>query len=135
MNSNCHDNKSLSILIRKEKSARKKLKLLAILHFQEGKSRYKIAEYLKVSRTSVNRWVSNYLSHGLSGLNEKPHPGRPCSLSKQQKIQLNLYIEKNIGQSQDRELTGRNVQNYILEKFGVDYEISSVYKIMDKLAR
>ncbi|PKG59060.1 helix-turn-helix domain-containing protein, partial [Shewanella sp. GutDb-MelDb] len=60
MDSNCHDNEPLSILIRKEKNARMKLKLLAILHFKEGKSRYKIASYLKVSRTSVNRWVSDY---------------------------------------------------------------------------
>ncbi len=44
-------------------------------HFFEGKSRYLIAEYLKVSRTSVNKWVKHYLDHGLECLEELPRLG------------------------------------------------------------
>ncbi|WP_424022290.1 helix-turn-helix domain-containing protein, partial [Oceanisphaera pacifica] len=54
-----------------------KMRLLALAHFQDGKSRTQIAQFLKVSRTSVNKWVSAYLNEGLSGLQEKPRPGRP----------------------------------------------------------
>ncbi|WP_373870348.1 helix-turn-helix domain-containing protein, partial [Aeromonas caviae] len=31
-------------------------------------SRTDIARFLKVSRTSVNKWVSNFLLHGVAGL-------------------------------------------------------------------
>ncbi|WP_424141072.1 helix-turn-helix domain-containing protein, partial [Psychromonas aquatilis] len=41
-----------------------KMRLLALAHFQDGHSRTQIAQFLKVSRTSVNKWVSIYLSEG-----------------------------------------------------------------------
>ncbi|MCU8026687.1 helix-turn-helix domain-containing protein, partial [Shewanella glacialipiscicola] len=44
------------------------MRYLALLHFTEGHSRTAIATMLKVSRTSVNKWVTTYLSQGLSGL-------------------------------------------------------------------
>ncbi|MXQ71735.1 helix-turn-helix domain-containing protein, partial [Aeromonas caviae] len=40
----------------------------SLAHFQEGHSRTDIARFLKVSRTSVNKWVSNFLLHGVAGL-------------------------------------------------------------------
>ncbi len=45
-----------------------KMRLLALAHFQEGCSRTEIAKYLKVSRTSVNKWVQVFLKEGLDGL-------------------------------------------------------------------
>ncbi|SUJ06147.1 Transposase and inactivated derivatives [Shewanella morhuae] len=57
------------------------MRYLALLHFTEGHSRTAIATMLKVSRTSVNKWVTTYLSQGLSGLDDKPNPGRPAQLS------------------------------------------------------
>ena len=80
-------------LIQQEKNARMKLKLLALLHFHEGKSRYQISDYLKVSRTSVNKWVSSYLTYGLDGLKDKKHTGRPASLTDKQIQQLSRYIK------------------------------------------
>ena len=58
----------IAALVKSEKSARKRIRYLALLHFTEGHSRTAIASMLKVSRTSVNKWVSTYLSLGLSGL-------------------------------------------------------------------
>ena len=131
MDSFCYDNESLVKILRKEKNARMKLKLLAILHFQDGKSRYQIADYLKVSRTSVNRWVSDYLSKGLEGLKEKPHSGRPNTLSNAQLSQLKSFI--NTSADSKNNITGVEVQQYIEDNFGVKYEISSVYKLIDRL--
>ncbi|MGI9946490.1 helix-turn-helix domain-containing protein, partial [Vibrio hyugaensis] len=44
-----------------------KMRLLALAHFKEGQSRTQIAKYLKVSRTSVNKWVQTFLEEGLEG--------------------------------------------------------------------
>lgn len=66
--------------------------MLAQAHFIEGKSRYQIAEYLKVSRTSVNKWVKDYLDYGLEGLEELPRSGRPCKLDDSQLKQLKAYV-------------------------------------------
>ena len=119
-------------LIRQEKNARMKLKLLALLHFHEGKSRYQIADYLKVSRTSVNKWVTSYLTHGLDGLKEKKHSGRPASLTAIQMQQLSRYIKLKTTSKTNGLLHGSEVQAYITERFGVTYEISNIYRILDK---
>ena len=49
-------------LTKKETRARVKIRYLAICHFLEGKSRADISRYLKVSRGSVNKWVTAYLA-------------------------------------------------------------------------
>ncbi|WP_376708511.1 helix-turn-helix domain-containing protein [Shewanella surugensis] len=67
-------------LARKQKSIQMRMRLLVLAHFQDGKSRTKIALSLKVSRTSVNKWVKTFLEEGLAGLQEKPRKGRPVYL-------------------------------------------------------
>jgi DNA-binding transcriptional regulator LsrR (DeoR family) len=46
--------KKISQLAHSEKDARKRIRLLAISHFIDGKNRTDIAKILKVSRRSVN---------------------------------------------------------------------------------
>ncbi|WP_299792553.1 helix-turn-helix domain-containing protein [uncultured Shewanella sp.] len=128
-----YDTPDFMKLIQQEKNARMKLKLLALLHFQEGKSRYQIADYLKVSRTSVNKWVSNYLTYGLDGLKEKKHTGRPASLTDEQIQQLTRYLKHRATTRSTDKLQGSDIQAYIAENFGVNYEISNIYRILDRL--
>ena len=65
-----------------ETNARKRMRFLALAHFQEGHSRTDIATAFKVSRTSVNKWVSNFLLHGVAGLDSVRPPGRPAKLGR-----------------------------------------------------
>ncbi|MGX9418011.1 helix-turn-helix domain-containing protein [Vibrio sp. WJH972] len=48
-----------------------RLKFLALAHFYEGHSRFEIARFLKVSRTSVNKWITQYHQEGIDGLIDK----------------------------------------------------------------
>ena len=45
-------------LAKTHESVRMRLRFLALAHFQEGRSRTAIAKFLKVSRASVNKWIS-----------------------------------------------------------------------------
>jgi DNA-binding transcriptional regulator LsrR (DeoR family) len=63
-----HTPEHLLKLSRAEKNARKRMRLLALSLFLQCKNRTSVAEQLKISRTSVNTWVSNYLASGLEGL-------------------------------------------------------------------
>ncbi len=58
------DISSIRQLAHKTTNARLRIRYLAIMHFLEGKSRTEMAQYLKVSRRSVNVWV-NILMLGL----------------------------------------------------------------------
>ncbi|ASC55716.1 Mobile element protein [Vibrio vulnificus] len=61
-------------LASQQKSIQMKMRLLALAHFKDGHSRTQIAKFLKVSRTSVNKWVQTFLE----GLQEKPRTSRPA---------------------------------------------------------
>lgn len=58
-------NTNLKQFARQQKTIQMKMILLTLDHFKEGKSRTQIAKYLKVSRTSINQWVSVFLEEGL----------------------------------------------------------------------
>jgi len=48
-------------LASKQTSIQMKMRFWALAHFQDGHSRTQIAKYLKVSRTSVNKWIQVFL--------------------------------------------------------------------------
>ncbi|EGR0670148.1 helix-turn-helix domain-containing protein [Vibrio vulnificus] len=65
-------------LANQQKSIQMKMRLLALAHCKDGHSRTQMAKFLKVSRTSVNKWVQTFLEEGLEGLQEKPRTSRPA---------------------------------------------------------
>lgn len=121
------------ILIRATSDARMRIRLLAVSHFVDGKNRTQIAKFLKVSRTSVNQWVSAYLRDGIEGLIEKQHTGRPPRLTPTQLTQLKQYIIDNAVKPEGGKLQGTDIIEYINEEFGILYSLSGVYKILRKL--
>ncbi len=71
-------------LSRQETNVRKRIRLLVISLFLVGENRTNIAKRLSTARSSVNKWVSNYLKYGLAGLENKPITGRPSKLTPEQ---------------------------------------------------
>jgi len=124
---------SLSKIIAPTKDARLRIRLLAVSHFNDGKSRTQIAKYLKVSRTSVNKWVKSYLDYGVEGLHGKKHPGRNKALSDEQLLTLKAFITAEAVKADGGRLQGKDVQAYILNEFGVNYQKSNVYKLLHAL--
>lgn len=120
-------------LARKQKSIQMKMRLLALAHFQEGHSRTQIAQFLKVSRASVNKWVSMYLSYGIEGLYEKPRPGRPHFLTKTQQKQLIIYIKDNACKPSGGRLVGSDIHAYIKKEFNQHYHPDYIYILMKDL--
>ena len=85
-------NQKISQIIASTKNGRLRIRLLAVSHFIDGQSRTQISKYLKVSRTSVNKWVKSYLDQGITGLNGKKHTGRHKSLNEMQLVQLKNFV-------------------------------------------
>ena len=127
---NSTDFKSLS---RGQTSPQMKMRLLALSHFQEGKSRTDIAKFLKVSRTSVNKWVSIYLNEGIEGLKEKPRTGRPVFLSVAQQKQLAQFINDKACSDEGGRLIGADIHAYIEKEFNKTYHTDSIYYLLKKM--
>jgi transposase len=124
---------NFSKLIASTSNARMRIRLLAISYFTDGKNRTDIAKFLKVSRTSVNKWVTQYLNEGLDGLTEKPHSGRPALLSQSQCLQIKKYVTDNAVKSQGGRLQGKDIQRYIHSEFGVLYQKTNIYHLLHEL--
>ena len=127
------NNIDFKALASKQKSIQMKMRLLALAHFQEGRSRSEIARYLKVSRTSVNKWVQRFLNEGLNGLQEKPRAGRPPFLTSSQQKQLAHYIELRSKSNDGGRLTGADIHAYITKEFGRTYHPDSIYYLLKHL--
>lgn len=113
-----------------ETNARKRIRLLALAHFADGLSRTQIAKYLKVSRRSVNVWVTSYLDEGLLGLNSRKPPGRPPQLTQSQLDTLAGYIRKRGESDRGGRLQATDIQKYIQLQFDVHYEASNIYRLL-----
>ncbi len=120
-------------LSKKEKNTNKRIRLLAVSLYLECHNRALVARQLKVARRSVNNWVSEYLAHGLAGLEDKPRYGKPSALSDKQKQQLSRFIDSRTQTDKGGRLTGMYIKEYIETEFGVNYHPSHIYKILSKL--
>lgn len=120
-------------LASQQKSIQMKMRLLALEHFKEGHSRTQIAKYLKVSRTSVNKWVQVFLEEGLEGLQEKPRTGRPAFLTLEQRKQLSEFIKNNAESSSGGRLVGSDIHRYIVQHFDKHYHPNSIYYLLEHM--
>lgn len=69
------------------------MRYLALLHCSEGYSRTAIPSMLKVSRISLNRWITTYLAQGLKGLDDTSNLGRPATLSTEEQAKLKAFVQ------------------------------------------
>jgi len=91
-----------------------------------------IIEILDVSLSSVKRWRAKVESDGLHALARKPGAGRPANLSPNQLDELKAIILQGAiaaGYLTDR-WTSRIVADLIHKKWGVEYCLSNVRKIL-----
>ena len=130
---NSYTSTELLELSRAEKDPRKRIRLLAVSHFVEGKNRSEISRILKVARRSVNVWVANYLEHGIAGLEAKKPKGRSSYLTKEQQQALSEYILQQSQSDAGGRLTGKAIQQYISEQFACTYHPNAIYKLLKQL--
>ena len=128
-----HTPEDLLKLSRAEKNARKRMRLLALSQFLDCKNRTQVANQLNISRTSVNKWVAQYLGAGLDGLEAGKAKGRTPFLTAKQQKQLGDFIEAQSQNEQGGRLTGEKILDYIKTEFGVHYHHNAIYKLLKKL--
>lgn len=127
------DNIDFKKFTSQQKSIQMKMRLLALAHFKDGYSRTQIAKFLKVSRTSVNKWVQTFLAEGIEELQEKPRIGRPAFLCTQQREQLSQFIKSCAEDSSGGRLTGTDIHAYIVKEFGKYYHPDSIYYLLNQM--
>ncbi len=69
------------LLSRGNIAARKSKRILAILELDRGRTFKSVAQTVGATKQVVSIWAKKYRENGLAGLEDKPIPGRPATLS------------------------------------------------------
>jgi putative transposase len=69
------------LLTRGSIPARKSKRILAILELDRGRTFKSVAQTVGATKQMVSIWARKYREYGLAGLEDKPIPGRPPTIS------------------------------------------------------
>ena len=129
-----HCTEELLDLFRKEKNRRIAVKIHAVYLALIGKTTPQIVKLLGYSRRSIQRWVALYNRCGLAGLKDDYGTPNASKLNDEQLQLLRQRLEDGPGPEDNVNVFhGRDIQRIIKQQFGVDYHLSSVYRILHKL--
>jgi transposase len=114
----------------KTKDSRAARRMLAIALVLEGVNRRTAAETCGMDRQTLRDWVHRYNAEGLTGLANRPSPGRRSRLSEDQKAELADWVDAGPDPEHDGVVRWRrrDLQRRIEREFGVVMHERSVGK-------
>jgi len=116
-------------LIKKEKDARIKERLQAVLWRLEGKTYTEISERLKRDIDTVREWIKKWNKGGYEGLKDKPKSGRPTILTQEE---ISEVIEEvNTVEKQGQE-TCKSIAKEIIDRFNKKMSTDAVRAMLIK---
>lgn len=120
-------------LSKTESNPQKRIRLIALAHLKNGKTKSAIAESLGVNRHSVTKWYKRFVKYGLDGLNNLP---KDCGHPKIAKSQQEAFVKKVEDLQNSKKggrITGNDIQQMALKEFNADYADRSIYAVLDRL--
>lgn len=121
-----------SLLAKKEKHARTRIRLLGLDHLKNGKTARETAEFLCVHENSVKRWLKNFVDNGLEGLKEKIGRGAKRKIPKNQEEAFRSSILELQANLNGGRIRGRDVLKLMKEKLGIDCSLDTVYESLKR---
>jgi transposase len=121
---------------RGEPNRRAALRMLAIANALEGRSRAEAARLAGMERQALRDAVVRYNAKGLTGLYDRPKPGRPERLSEAEQAALMVRVFR--GPDPDRDgvsaWTRADLCGWLEERFGKPFHPSSLSRVLRRLA-
>ena len=135
MNITRHDSiQSLKNRMRLKENAEISDRIHAVVLALKGLPGSQIAAKLDYGTAWVSKWVYRYRDRGFEGLIDRPRSGQPKKLTLKQEEQFAKMIEKG---PKPQDLLSRfrieDLKKLLEEKFGVEYSISGVKKLVHRL--
>ena len=128
------DAERLVALVRAERDAEQRDRLLSVRHAVSGMEAPGIAAALCRSRRFVQRWAYAYRDGGIEALGAKPRGGDTPRVHGPAAASLTARL--NAGATAGDKvctLRGKDVQRIIKEELGTDLSLSSVYRTLHRL--
>lgn len=95
----------------------------------------RIARRLKRSRRWVQKWVYRYRDGGIDALVDRPRPGQPTTLPKDQEQAFKARIAAGPTEADNGVCTLRGVdaQRILEQEFDADYSLSGTYELLHRV--
>ena len=129
------DHEELVNLYKKEKSSKLKERYHALILMHEFRNCTTVAELIKKSRKTIQTWVKAFNGGGLDAIAPNSPPGRPSSLSEEQKESLKADVLTH-----PRELgyefsnwEGKSTAYHISQRFGVELSVRQAQRLLHEL--
>lgn len=121
-----------SLLAKKEKHARTRIRLLGLDHLKKGKTARETAEFLCVHENSVKRWLKSFVDNGLEGLKEKIGRGAKRKIPKNQEEAFRSSILELQANRNGGRIRGSDVLKLMKEKLGIDCSLDTAYESLKR---
>lgn len=102
-------------------------RIRVILLLDQGWTIRKVSEALFLDPSTIHRYRASYIEGGLERLIHDGYFGKRCLLSPEQQDLLSSHLE------QSPPLASKEVIEYVLDEFGVEYSISGVTALLHRL--
>jgi transposase len=121
-----------SLLAKREKHARTRIRLLGLDHLKKGKTARETAEFLCVHENSVKRWLKSFVNAGLEGLKEKIGRGAKRKIPKSQEEAFRSSILELQANRKGGRIRGSDVLELMREKLGIDCSLDTAYESLKR---
>lgn len=131
-----HDSiEALEAQVRRERDARVKDRLRAVVLARRGREHEPIAEHLGMCPRWVEKWVARYNRGGVGALRDKPRSGQPPRLPRGREEELRQRVLRGPGEADGGVCTlrGQDIRRILQREFGVRYALSGVYDLLHRL--
>jgi transposase len=121
-------------MLRKEVDGRARIRMLAMHHLQLGKSLQAVAEIVQVHWKTVQSWLRHFRTSDISCLYDAPRSGAPKKIIDDAERWLYERVKTN---SEDRTggcITGKGLQQQLLDLYGVQCSLKTVYNKLHELS-
>ncbi len=116
-----------------ERNASIKVKLLALLNFQEGKTVEEVACIVRYSDKSVKSWLERFAAYDYEGLICREGRGRKPRLPPDAEESFKLELDKLQESKDGGRITAWEIRDLLANKFDSCYSLSGVYALLDRL--
>jgi len=125
-----HKNFGFEKHYRLEHRPRIRTRLLALHHLTQGMTQKDAATAALCNEISIRRWIRAFDEKGLAGLEENPGRGRKRKLPEVSEEEFVADVEKLQAERKGGRVIAKDVQKLLLEKYGVLYELNSLYGVL-----
>jgi transposase len=118
-----------------EPDGRASRRMLALAAVLDGASREAAARLAGMDRQSLRDWVHRYNEHGIEGLHDRPHTGRPPRLSEGKMAAFRALVLRGPDIEKDgvSAWTAKDLCRIVEERYQVSYSENGMLKLLHSL--